>query len=83
MNIFFALKRFKRFYSYLKMLTKYVYVPISIAIVWQFHNDMQVRVQNFGKYYEPSPVTNRVKQGCVMAQTLFSMMFSAMLVDGL
>ena len=27
------------------------------------------------------PVTNEVKQGCVMAPTLFSMMFSAMLTD--
>ena len=29
----------------------------------------------------PFPVTNGVKQGCVMAPTLFSMMFSAMLTD--
>ena len=26
-------------------------------------------------------MTNRVKQGCVMAPTLFSIMFSAMLTD--
>ena len=55
--------------------------PISIAMVWQIHDGMQVRVQNDGKYSEPFPVTNRVKQGCVMAPTLFSMMFSAMLTD--
>ena len=30
---------------------------------------------------EPFPVTNGVKQGCVMAPTMFSMMFSAMLTD--
>ena len=30
---------------------------------------------------KPFPVTNGVKQGCVMAPTLFSMMFSAMLTD--
>ena len=29
----------------------------------------------------PFPVTNGVKQGCVLASTLFSMMFSAMLTD--
>ena len=29
----------------------------------------------------PFPVTNGVKQGCVLAPTLFSMMFSAMLTD--
>ena len=32
-------------------------------------------------FFEPFPVTNGVKQGCVMAPTLFSMMFSAMLSD--
>ena len=32
-----------------------------------------------GEYSEPFPVTNGVKQGCVMAQSPFSMMFSAML----
>ena len=31
--------------------------------------------------YSEFPVTNGVKQGCVMAPTLFSMMFSAMLID--
>ena len=40
---------------------------------------MQARVQNDGEYSEPFPVTNGVKQDCVMAPTLFSMMFSAML----
>ena len=29
--------------------------------------------------YDPFPVTNGAKQGCVLAPTLFSMMFSAML----
>ena len=42
---------------------------------------MLVRVQNDGEYSEPFLVTNGVKQGCVLAPTLFSMMFSAMLTD--
>ena len=42
---------------------------------------MQARVQNDGEFSEPFEVTNGVKQGCVMASTLFSMMFSVMLMD--
>ena len=40
-------------------------------------------MQNDGEFYEPFEVKNRVKQGCGMAPTLFSMMFSAMLMDAL
>ena len=39
------------------------------------------RVQNDGEFSDPFPVTNGVKQGYVLASTLFSMMFSAMLTD--
>ena len=49
-------------------------------IVRQFHDSMQARVQNDGEFSEPFEVTNGVKQGCVMAPTLFSMMFSTMLM---
>ena len=55
--------------------------PRYIAMVRQFHDGMQARVQNDGEYSEPFSVTNRVKQGCVMAPKLFSMMFSAMLTN--
>ena len=55
--------------------------PRYIAMVRQFHDGMQARVQNDGEYSGPFPVTNGVKQGCVMVPTLFSMMFSAMLTD--
>ena len=40
---------------------------------------MFARVPNDREYSEPLPVTNGVKQGCILAPTLFSMMFSAML----
>ena len=50
-------------------------------MVQQFHDGMQARVQNDGEYSETFPVTNGVKRDCVMAPTLFSMMFSAMLTD--
>ena len=52
-----------------------------IAIVLQFHNGMLARVQNDSEFSDPFPVTNGIKQGCVRASTLFSMMFSAMLTD--
>ena len=64
-----------------KIMAKFSCPPRYIAMVRQFHDGMQARVQNDGEYSEPFPVTNGVKQGCVMAPTLFSMMFSAMLTD--
>ena len=42
--------------------------PRFIAMVRQFHGDMQTRIQNDGEYSEPFPVTNGGKQGCVVAQ---------------
>ena len=53
-----------------------------IAMLRQLHDDMLARVQNDGEFSDPFPVTkNRVKQICVLASTLFSMMISAMLTD--
>ena len=69
MNIFFALKGSKLFYYNLENNGKKWLCgmrPISIVMVRQFHDGMQVRVQNDGEYSEPFPVTNRAKQGCVM-----------------
>ena len=64
-----------------KIMAKFGCPPRYIAMVWQFHNGMQLGVQNDGEYSEPFQVTNGVKQGCVMAPTLFSMMCSTMLTD--
>ena len=52
-----------------------------ISVVRQFHDRILARVQNDGEFSDPFPVTNGVKQGCVLASTLFSMMFSAILTD--
>jgi hypothetical protein len=52
-----------------------------IEIVKQFYEGMQATVIDSGNESEPFPVTNGVKQGCVMAPTLFSVLFAAMLVD--
>ena len=64
-----------------KIIAKFGCPPRFIAMVRQFHDDMQTRAQNDGEFSEPCEVTNGVKQVCVMAPTLFSMMFSAMLMD--
>ena len=48
-------------------------------MVRQFHDGMLARVQNYGS--DPFPVTNGIKQGYVLAPTLFSMIFSAILTD--
>ena len=52
-----------------------------IAIIRQFHDGMTARVLDDGEPSEPFPVSNGIKQGCVLVPTLFSMVFSAMLSD--
>ena len=64
-----------------KIMTKFSYPPKFKAMVRQFHDGMQARVQNDGEYPEPFPLTNGVTQSCVMTSTLFSILFSAMLTD--
>ena len=64
-----------------KIITKFGCLAKFIAMVRQFHDGMLARVQNDGEFSDPFPVTNGVKQGCVLSSTLFSMMFSAMLTD--
>ena len=58
-------------------MTKLGCPPRFIAIVWQFKNGMQARVQNNGEYREPFSVSNRIKLGCVKAPTIFSMLTDA------
>ena len=64
-----------------KIMEKFSCPAKFIAMVRQFQDGMLARVQNDGEVSDPFPVTNGVKQGCVLASTLFSMMFSAMLTD--
>ncbi|KAI0224060.1 hypothetical protein LSAT2_024917 [Lamellibrachia satsuma] len=64
-----------------KIMAKYGCPRKFISTVQQFHTDMQAQVQDNGETSEPFPVTNGVKQGCVLAPTLFSLVFSAMLTD--
>nr|VZH97019.1 unnamed protein product [Spirometra erinaceieuropaei] len=52
-----------------------------IQMVRQLHDGMMARVTDNGAVSESFAVTNGVKQRCVLAPTLFSLMFSAMLMD--
>jgi len=52
-----------------------------VKIIRLFHDGMMARVLDDGNTSDPFQVTNGVKQGCVLAPTLFSLMFSAMLTD--
>ena len=64
-------------------MAKFGCPPRLIATVLQFHDDVQARVQNAGEVSEPFELTKEVKQGCVIASTLFNMMFSAMFMDAI
>ena len=64
-----------------KIMAKFGCPAKFIAMVRQFHDGLLARVQNDGEFYDPFPLTNGVKQCYVLASTLFSMMFSAMLTD--
>ena len=64
-----------------RIMAKFGCPNIFIEMVRQLHDGMLARVQDHGSYSEPFQVTNGVKQGCVLAPTLFSLMFSAMLMD--
>ena len=64
-----------------RIMAKYGCPPKFISIIRLLHDGMMARVQDDGNSSEPFLVSNGVKQGCVLAPTLFSLMFSAMLTD--
>ena len=64
-----------------KIMSKFGCPDRFVKIVRQFHDGMMARVLDDGSASDPFQVTNGVKQGCVLAPTLFSLMFSAMLTD--
>ena len=57
--------------------------PNFIRMACLFHDGMMARVINNGVMSEPFPVTNGVKQVCVLAPTLFSLLFAEMLSSAL
>nr|VZI36555.1 unnamed protein product [Spirometra erinaceieuropaei] len=64
-----------------KIMQKFGCPERFIQMVRQLHDGMMARVTDKGAVSEAFAVTNGVKQGCVLAPTLFSLMFSAMLMD--
>ena len=64
-----------------RIMEKHGCPPKFITIIRLLHDGMLARVQDDGNSSEPFLVSNGVKQGCVLAPTLFSLMFSAMLTD--
>jgi len=62
-----------------KIVVKYGCPKVFISIVRPFHNGMMVNVLDDGSASEAFPVSNGVKQRCVLEPTLFSMMFSTTL----
>ena len=53
--------------------------PRLLAIVESFHTDMQSTVCYNGATSEPFQISSGVKQGCVLAPTLFGIFFSTLL----
>ncbi|CAI9610076.1 unnamed protein product [Staurois parvus] len=62
-------------------MSKFGYPERFILMIGNFHDGMMAHVLDNGEASEAFPVTNGVKQGCVLAPTLFSIMFSCMLSD--
>ena len=54
-----------------------------VNIIRSFHEGMMAREIEHGAASDPFPVSNGVKQGCVLASTLFSLLFATMLFAAL
>ncbi|KAI8481625.1 Dynein heavy chain 1, axonemal [Branchiostoma belcheri] len=64
-----------------KIMAKFGCPERFTSMIRQFHEGMTARVQDDGETSTAFPVTNGVKQGCVLAPTLVSIVFTAMLTD--
>ena len=53
--------------------------PKLLSMITSFHQDMNGTVQFDGSSSDPFPIKNGVKQGCVLAPTLFGIFFSLLL----
>ena len=64
-----------------KIMSKSGCPPTFIALAHSLHDGMFAWVLNDGQSSDAFPVTNGVKQGCVLAPSLFSILFTAALLD--
>ena len=64
-----------------KLMAKFGCSDISITMVRQFHYGITAKVLDDGECSDTFSVSNGVKKRCVLAPTLFSMVFAAMLSD--
>lgn len=64
-----------------KHLEKIGCPPKLLRLVISFHDGMQGTVQYDGSSSSPFPILSGVKQGCVLAPTLFGIFFSLVLTD--
>nr|VZI34625.1 unnamed protein product [Spirometra erinaceieuropaei] len=64
-----------------KIMQRFGCLEQFTRMVGQLHDRMMTRVTDKGATPEASAATNGVKQDCVLAPTLFSLPFSAVLVD--
>ncbi|KAI8499112.1 hypothetical protein Bbelb_228760 [Branchiostoma belcheri] len=64
-----------------KILSRLGCPPKLLTIVQQLHEGQMGQVKHGGDLSEPFPIANGVKQGCVLAPTLFAIFFSMMLKE--
>ena len=62
-----------------EILQKIACPPKLLAVITSFHQGIQSTVYFDGATSEPFPVSSGVKQGCVLAPTLFGIFFSMLL----
>jgi len=63
----------------LKILPKVGCPPKLQSLIESFHSNMKGTVQFNGSFSEPFDIRNGVKQGCILAPTLFGIFFAALL----
>ena len=62
-----------------KTLARFGCPPKFLTILHHLHQGQQGQVKHNGSLSDSFPISNGVKQGCVLAPTLFSIFFSIML----